>query len=52
MVRIEREINQGRLAYVDLVSDYKLEDETTVKEKVEETKKEELEAAPDVTMVG
>ena len=52
MVRIEREINQGRLAYVDLVTDFKLEDETTVEEKTEETKKVALEAAPDVTMVG
>lgn len=44
MVRIEREINQGRLAYVDLLSDYKLEDEATTAEKSET--KEELEDAP------
>ena len=50
MVRIEREINQGRLAYVDLLSDYKLEDEVIVAEKAEA--KEELEAAPALDAVG
>lgn len=50
MVRIEREINQGRLAYVDLLSDYKLEDEATVAEKAEA--KEKLEAAPALDAVG
>lgn len=53
MVRIEREINQGRLAYVDLLTDYKLEDEVTVKEETEAAKEEKvLEDAPDVAMVG
>ena len=53
MVRIEREINQGRLAYVDLLTDYKLEDAATVEEKAGEAKGEgTLENAPDVTMVG
>ena len=52
MVRIEREINQGRLAYVDLISDYKLEDETTVEEKAEKAEEKELEAAPALDAVG
>lgn len=52
MVRIEREINQGRLAYVDLLTDYKLEDEVTVEEKTEKVEEKVLENAPDVTMVG
>ena len=52
MVRIEREINQGRLAYVDLLSDYKLEDEVTVEEKAKEAKEVELEAAPGLDAVG
>ena len=52
MVRIEREINQGRLAYVDLLSDYKLEDETTVEEKAEKAKEEKLEDAPSLDAIG
>lgn len=52
MVRIEREINQGRLAYVDLVTDFKLEDEATVEEKAEEVKEEELENAPSLDAIG